>query len=202
MTTTPKHARGAGLLAAVIAAATLSGCVGGPAPAGPSDTPPPAPGTASATPTDSVAQESAKKAGIDLTELGDPIGSATIPAQGTDSAEDTLTVTLHQLKRVGPSVLGVYSFEVESSSTDAQTLRAYLGGLPWRPYLIDQVNLTKHAVLEGGTASARTDSDSVRFAPGQTHYAYAYFAGPPADVTAMDAIITEGAPPVTQVKLS
>ena len=62
------------------------------------------------------------------------------------------------------------------------------------------MNLNKHGVL-GGINGAVTNHQGGRFMPGETFYAYASFAAPPADVTTMDVMMVEGAPLATGVEI-
>jgi hypothetical protein len=78
----------------------------------------------------------------------------------------------------------------------------YLGGRRWAPYAIDPVNLNRHNVLtEHPSQSTVTDSQGAVFGPGQRLAAFAIFAAPPQDVTAMDVMLVEGAPFATGVEI-
>lgn len=150
---------------------------------------------------DTVVDEDAAAAGVDPNTVGDPIASAEAPAIVEGDPEATMTVNLHSLTRSGETVLAVYSFQVHSTHTDHQDdLYNYFGGDGWHPFLIDTKNLNRHDVLTGA-GDAQTDYMGGEFRPGQTFYAYAVFAAPPADVTTMDASLSDGVPMATGVPL-
>lgn len=154
-----------------------------------------------------VAQKSAKDAGIDLNNLGEPVHTVDIPANIEGDTDATLSVAFYGLRRSAEVLTGTYSFTLHSDSTRSTPVTVYklLGGTDWTPYLVDAVNLDKYLVLEGSDGEkAKTptsETDSVRMLPGQTIYAYALFAAPPSDVTTMDAMIVEGAPLAVGVEL-
>lgn len=144
---------------------------------------------------DDTAGESAAAAGVDLTTLGEPVATAEIPANVEGDSEATMTVELFGLEKQGETVVATFAFTVNSTSQsdEHRYLYHYLGNSGWHPYAIDTVNLNKHGVL-GGAKRGQTDYQGMRFKPGQTFYAYASFAAPPADVTTMDVMMVEGAP--------
>lgn len=164
------------------------------------------PGTASED-TDSgdtaVVDEGAAAAGVDLTEVGEPIATAEVPAVVEGDTAATMTVALYGLRREGRTLVATYSFTVHSETSDAEEwLYTYLGGQSWQPYAVDTVNLNKHGVLSGSVAErAQTDSQGMVFRPGQTLFAYAMFAAPPEAVTTMDVLLVEGAPLATGVEI-
>lgn len=158
--------------------------------------------TASPTP-GSVESQSAQEAGVDLTNLPAPIASGTMPATVDGDPNATLTVALHSLKRSGKVVTAVFSFRVTSTVQASTNLFNYLGRSVWFPYLVDVDNLNRHDTLSGGGARAMTDTVlSPKFSPGQTFFAYAMFAAPPASVTSMNVQMTSGLPTVIGVPLS
>ncbi|MEI2776002.1 MAG: hypothetical protein V9G19_08525 [Tetrasphaera sp.] len=148
-------------------------------------------------PQDDAAADSAAAAGIDLTTLGEPIATAEIPASVEGDPKATMKVVLHSLTREGETLVGTYSFTLESTADPEKDawLYDYLGDHSWSPHLIDPVNLARHDVLEADLKWAKTDSQGSKFGPGDTFYTYAAFAAPPAGVTSMTAILVEGAPP-------
>lgn len=150
---------------------------------------------------DAVVDDDTQAAGVDPSSLGDPIASAEAPAIVDGDPEATMTVNLYSLTRSGETVVAVYSFQVHSTQTDHEDwLYGYLGDQGWHPYLIDTTNLNRHDVMTGA-GSAQTAYQGAEFRPGQTFYAYAVFAAPPADVTTMDASIADGVPMATEVPL-
>lgn len=150
---------------------------------------------------DDVTAQSAAAAGIDLTDLGEPIGTATIPAVISDDPDATMDFSLYELRRDGETVIATYSVLVHSDTTDARWIYEYLGAQSWFPFLVDPVNLNRHDVLGSAGQWVMTDSQGARFRPGQTLYAMAVFAAPPEDVTTMTAQIVEGAPALTEVPI-
>lgn len=152
-------------------------------------------------PEDDVTAQSAAAAGIDLNDLGEPIGTATIPAIVSGDNDATMDITLHQLRRDGDTVVATYSFLVHADSEDPEWIYDYLGAESWRPFLIDTVNLNRHDVLGENGQWVMTGSQGAKFRPGQTYYAMAVFAAPPADVTTMTAQLVDGAPAVTEAPI-
>ena len=157
-------------------------------------------------PQDTVEDEDAQAAGVDLSDVGEPIASAEVPATVEGDPEATMTVSLYSLTRRDSTLVAIYSFRVEASaaaSTDPRWIYHYLGSTGWDPYAIDTTNLTKHGVLKGGNGlnEAQTAHQGTKFRPGQTFYAYAMFAAPPEDVTTMDVLLVEGAPLATEVEI-
>ncbi len=151
---------------------------------------------------DGVVDGSAAAAGVDLTDLGDPVATAEIPASVEGDPEATMTVQLFGLEKQGETVVATFAFTVnsEDGSDEQRQLYHYLGNTGWHPYAIDTVNLNKHGVL-GGAKTGQTDYQGSRFKPGQTFYDYASFAAPPADVTTMDVMMVDGAPMATGVEI-
>ncbi|MDO5661159.1 MAG: hypothetical protein Q4G40_00560 [Brachybacterium sp.] len=152
-----------------------------------------------------VADDGAEEAGIDVQALGDPVATVEIPAAVEGDPEATLTAELYPLERRGDTVLATVAFSVTSEmSSDDRWLYHYLGDRRWTPHAIDTVNLRKHEVMggRGGAQLAQTDSQGAKFRPGETFYAYAVFAAPPADVETMDVMVVEGAPLVKDVELT
>lgn len=151
---------------------------------------------------DKVVDERAAAAGVDLTSVGDPVATAEIPGNVEGNPEATMTVQLFGLEKQGETVVATFGFTVNSDtgSQDERQLYHFLGNAGWHPYAIDTVNLNKHGVL-GGAKVGQTDYQSMRFKPGQTFYAYASFAAPPADVTTMDVMMVDGAPMATGVEI-
>ncbi|MDN6329065.1 MAG: hypothetical protein ACTHV2_02655 [Brachybacterium sp.] len=149
-----------------------------------------------------MVDDDAAAAGVDLSSLGEPVATAEIPATVEDNDDATMTVELFGLERRDDTVVATFAFTVNSDtgSQDAQQLYHFLGYTGWHPYAIDTVNLNKHGVL-GGAKVGQTDYQSTRFKPGQTFYAYASFAAPPEDVTAMDVMMVDGAPMATGVEI-
>lgn len=153
--------------------------------------------------TDEVTEQSAAAAGIDLTDVGDPIATTTIPAVVSDDPDATMDVSLYSLERDGQTVIGTYSFHVSSDSEtqEAEWIYAYLGDTSWTPHLIDTQNLARHDVLLQAGVRAMTAYQGAKFRPGQTFFAYAAFAAPPADVTTMTASLVDGGAPVREVPI-
>ena len=156
-----------------------------------------APATAPA----SVEASSAAQAGVDLTNLPAPIASATMAAKVEGDLNAKLTIHLHSLRRTGKVVTATFSFQVASTAAEADSLFGYMDKKVWWPYLVDTQNFKRHDVVVGGGTRAKTD-DLSRFAPGQTLYAYAMFAAPPEDVTAVDVQMIDGAPTATNVPIT
>ena len=152
-----------------------------------------------------VIDEDSGLTAADITKLGDPVATAEIPALVDGDPAATMTVNLYGLKRDGKTVVGTYSFTVNTTAPDpkAVSLFSVLGDMIWFPYLVDSENLNKHLPLGGKQrlAMALTDSTFLKVTPGATLYGYAVFAAPPEDVDTMDAVIAEGAPMATDVEL-
>lgn len=155
---------------------------------------------------DPVVDEDAQAAGVDLTDVGEPIASAEVPAAVEGDPEATMTVSLHGLTRQDETLVAVYSFRVEASeaaSTDPRWIYHYAADQGWNPYAVDTTNLNRHGVLSDstGTIRSQTEYQGPKFRPGQTLYAYAMFAAPPEDVTTMDVLLIDGAPLATEVEI-
>lgn len=187
------------------AALLLTGCsLGAPAQFEESAAPAPAQSASPAEDAEEDASaESAQAAGIDPADLGDPIATITIPAVVEGDPEATMDVSLLSLRRDGKTVIANYSFLVHSTAVEQKErwIYHYLGGQAWEPHLIDSVNLTRHDVLGDYPNEAMTDYQGTQFRPGTTFYAYAAFAAPPEDVTAMNVAMVDGAPLVMDVPL-
>lgn len=151
---------------------------------------------------ESVLDEDAPSAGVDLTAAGDPVAEATVPATVSGDPEATMNVALHSLEWSGETVVAIFSFRVDSSkNSDSTDLYNYLGMKGWHPYAIDTVNLNRHGVIGQSANRAQTAYQGTRFAPGQTLYGYAMFTAPPQDVTTMDVSLIDGAPLATAVTI-
>lgn len=149
-----------------------------------------------------VADDDATGAGVDLTDLGEAVATATIPAIVEGDAGATMTVSLYGLRRTDNTLAATFSFLVTSATSDKEEwIYTYLGNQAWSPYAIDTVNLNKHGVMNKDLKKAQTDYQGVKFRPGQTLYAFAVFAAPPADVASMDVSLVDGAPLATGVKI-
>ncbi|GAA4285618.1 hypothetical protein GCM10022261_31490 [Brevibacterium daeguense] len=147
---------------------------------------------------------SAEAAGLDPANLPEPVATGEIPAvvEGDDAGEATMTVNFYGLKREGQTVVGQFSFAVNSDASDeAQWIYDYLGKQSWHPFLVDSVNLKRHGVVGSAGGKAQTNSQGPKFRPGQTFYAFAVFAAPPEDVTTMDVSVIDGMPLVTGVEV-
>lgn len=178
----------------------LAGCtIGGgePTPSGGQSS---APATGPTTP-GPVEASSAAQAGVDLTNLPAPIASATVAAKVEGDPNAKLTVHLHQLRRTGKVVTATFSFQVSSTVEQPHSLFSFMSQQSWWPYLVDTQNLKRHDVVVGGGSRAMTDVLTT-FAPGQTLYAYAMFAAPPQDVTAVDVQLIGSAPTATNVPIT
>lgn len=150
-----------------------------------------------------VSQESAAAAGIDLTQVPDPIATATVPATVEGDPEATMQVSLLSLVRDGETVIANVSFRVDSEggSTTPRWIYHYLGDFSWKPHLIDTTNLTRHDVLGTSPTWAMTESQGSKFSPGQTFYAYAAFAAPPEGTTTVNVHLVDGSPAATEVPI-
>lgn len=149
-----------------------------------------------------ITQDSATAAGVDPAELGEPIATVTRPATVPNDPDATVEVSLYSLEREGQALIGIFSFTVTSDAPNVEPawLYDYLDGNSWDPHLIDTVNLNKHDVLSDGVGrTASTDSQRFDLLPGQTVYAYAAFATPPADITTMTVQLVDGTPAVPGV---
>lgn len=165
-----------------------------------------------------VVDEDAKAAGVDPATLGEPVFSVDVPAVLTDDGlsanssstiidrDASMTVSLYGLEQHGQTVTATYSFLVHSDAADAvpEMLYHYLGGNSWDPFAVDTTNLNRHDVLSGetGAGPTKTDDRGMTFSPGQTFYAFATFAAPPADVTTMDVMLVNGAPMARGVEIT
>lgn len=155
--------------------------------------------------TQNVAQDSAAAAGVDLSDTSDPVATATVPAVVVGDPEATMDISLLSLSRDGKTLVGLFSFTVNSGKdSETDNLYSYLGAASWAPYLVDTTNLTRHDVLsdETGVTKAVTDSiSSGLFHPGQTTFGYAAFAAPPSDVSSMTVSLVDGAPAAMNVPI-
>lgn len=195
------HLRAVSAALAITAALTMSGCslVGkepasnpaGSASAGASGASGAASGAASGSKPGGAVNADAVN--IDPDNLPPSLGTVTVPAVVKDDPAATMEVNLLGLRRQDKVVVATYSFVVKSDkSTTARWLYSYLGDKGWKPTLVDTKNLKLHDVLEGDGGKAMTESQGSMFAPGQTYFAYAAFAAPPADVTDMTVKAVDG----------
>lgn len=215
MTTTTRRLLGS---LALVAALTVSGCSGGddasfedPGVTAPQtaagDSTPAQANEPTGEQTADVEQTSAKAAGVDLSALGDPVATATIPAHVQGDPKATMDVKFYGLKRHGKAVVGTFSFKVNTtkqytgSSTTGTRLYDYLGQARWTPFLVDTTNLTRHDVLEANSTKAMTSDITVHFAPGQTFYAFAAFAAPQDGTKTVTVQMVDGAPPAQGVQV-
>lgn len=150
---------------------------------------------------DEVTDQSAQEAGVDPQSLPEPIGTVTVPAQVEGDPDATMDINLHSLTRDGKTLVGIFSFQVQSDSDtdEARWIYDYLGGQGWSPHLIDTVNLNRHDVLLHTGVKAMTDYQGIKFRPGQTLFAYAAFAAPPADVDTVTVSVVDGSAALQQV---
>ena len=123
-----------------------------------------------------------------------PIFTTERPVEVKEDPNATLTVNLHQLKREGDTVTAYVSFTLNSTAKEAKDFFFLNGSLIWKPFLIDNVNLKKHTPLSTTNSQhyAMTPMEDVDLMPGQTTYAFATFAAPPADVKQMDVSLMDG----------
>lgn len=151
--------------------------------------------------TDDVTEQSASAAGIDPSTLGEPVATVTVPANVQGDNDATMDVSLYSLTRDGETVVGVFSFHVNSENGDdeARWIYHYLGSQSWNPHLIDTTNLHRHDVLMQSGVRAATDHQGVKFRPGQTLFAYAAFAAPPADIDTVTVSLVDGGAAVQEV---
>ena len=196
---------------ALVTALTLAGCSGGDEGTGkPAGSPT---GQAASTSAGAGSSQSAsagaggavnaEAVNIDPKNLPPSLGSVTVPAVVKDDPAATMKVDLLGLKRQDKVVIATYSFVVTSTSTDDEWLWDYLGRQIWNPTLVDTKNLKLHQVLRpvGGGTEVMTTYKGSKFAPGQTYFAFAAFAAPPADVTTMTVNAVEGGAAFTDVPL-
>ncbi|ATH97064.1 hypothetical protein [Dermabacter jinjuensis] len=123
-----------------------------------------------------------------------PVFTTERPVEVKEDPNATLTVNLHQLKREGETVTAYVSFTLNSTAKEAKDFFFLNGSLIWKPFLIDNVNLKKHTPLSTTNSQhyAMTPMEDVDLMPGQTTYAFATFAAPPADVKQMDVSLMDG----------
>lgn len=152
------------------------------------------------TATDDVTSQSAAQAGVDPTQLGDPIATAERPAQDDDDPEAMLRYDVYGLWRSGETVTLIAGVTPQTSSDQQQNLFGWTGSSSHDIVLIDTVNLRRHDILGQDATRAVTGAASGSFGNGQTMYLYAVFAAPPQDVTTMN-ILMGGLPAITDVPL-
>ncbi len=154
-----------------------------------------------------VSASSAAEAGIDPAALQNPIASNTITFPIAGDPKSTLKIDVLALRRSGKIVTlalamtPTYTASAKAG-TGSQTLTKQLGYGEWRPYAIDTKNLTQHDVAKTGEGSLSSAANRLELVSGQPVYAYAVFAAPPDDVTAMDLVILDEAPAFRNVPLS
>lgn len=140
-------------------------------------------------------QDASSPAGVNPATVPDAIATVTVPARVNRDKDATLDVSIHSLTREGKTVMGVFSFTLNSTADDDGRLWLYdvLGSQSWAPHFIDTQNLARHDVLRKGSTKAITDSQGSTYVrPGQTLYGYAAFAAPPEDVTSVMVSLTDG----------
>lgn len=120
-----------------------------------------------------------------------PIFTTEAPVIVKGDPNATVTASLHGLKREGETVTALYSFKLNTSVKEEQDFYYLNGGQRWTPFLTDTKNLRKHTPLatENNQERALTELMDVDIMPGQTAYAFATFAAPPADVKTMDVML-------------
>lgn len=149
--------------------------------------------------------EAARVAGVDPANPPKPIASTTVPAagDGKEVKATTMRVDLISLRRQDRLLVLTVAFTPEGEGGKAATYYTWMGsGATYSPHLVDATNLKKHEVVVAkGYTMTDTGPLAVKFAPGQTFYAYAVFAAPPEDVTTMTVHTADGAAPFTDVKI-
>lgn len=120
-----------------------------------------------------------------------PIFTTEAPAIVKGDPNATVTASLHGLKREGETVTALYSFKLNTTVKEEQGFFYLNGNERWTPFVIDTKNLRKHTPLatENNQERAMTELIDVDIMPGQTAYAFATFAAPPADVKTMDVML-------------
>ncbi|SHW80830.1 Uncharacterised protein [Mycobacteroides abscessus subsp. abscessus] len=120
-----------------------------------------------------------------------PIFTTEAPVVVKGDPNATVTASLHGLKREGETVTALYSFKLNTTVKEAQGFFYLNGNERWTPFVIDTKNLRKHTPLatENTQERAMTELHDVDIMPGQTAYAFATFAAPPADVKTMDVML-------------
>lgn len=120
-----------------------------------------------------------------------PIFTTEAPVVVKGDPNATVTASLHGLKREGETVTALYSFKLNTTVKEEQDFYYLNSGHRWTPFLTDTKNLRKHTPLatENGQERAQTILMDVDIMPGQTAYAFATFAAPPADVKTMDVML-------------
>ena len=120
-----------------------------------------------------------------------PIFTTEAPVVVKGDPNATVTASLHGLKREGETVTALYSFKLNTTVKEEQDFFYLNGSHRWTPFVIDTKNLRKHTPLatENNQERAMTELIDVDIMPGQTAYAFATFAAPPADVKTMDVML-------------
>lgn len=202
------------MLAAVTAAALLTGCAGGSeggdggakpssATSSAGDSTQESPG-ADESGEDSALDEAAKDAGIDPDNPPEPIASVTMPLSGkiANNEATQATVDLLGLKRDGELLVLTVGFTPKDGKPTS-----YFGwtGTNWAPQIVDGQNLKVHDVaqLEDANTSIATQTGpaSISVGGGDTLYLYAVFGAPPEDVETVTVKVADGAPAVTDVTI-
>lgn len=125
----------------------------------------------------------------------EPILTTKCPATVEDDPGATFTVNLHQLKKEGETVTIYVSFTLNSTTKKTENMWTLNNRSNWHPHLVDTKNMRLHEPLTSKNhgAKALTDLFETSMTGGDTVYAFATFAAPPADVTHMDVSIIDGA---------
>ncbi|MDU1122747.1 MAG: hypothetical protein E7A10_03560, partial [Dermabacter sp.] len=120
-----------------------------------------------------------------------PIFTTEAPVIVKEDPNATVTASLHGLKREGETVTALYSFKLNTTVKEEQGFYDLNSSHRWTPFLTDTKNLRKHKPLatENSHERAMTELFDVDILPGQTVYAFATFAAPPADVKTMDVML-------------
>lgn len=151
-----------------------------------------------------VVDDDAKQAGVDPSGLGEPAATVETAATVEGDPKATMTVSVYPLQRNGRAVTATYSFVVRSSAPDPQPedLYGYFGDTGWHPFAIDAKNMNRHGVISSKSGASQTNYQGAKFVPGQTFYAFATFAAPPADVKTMDVYMAENSPLASGVPIA
>jgi hypothetical protein len=186
-----------------VVAALTAGCSGS---SDPGDAAPPA-ATTTSTPVSSPSTtvdptaNGATAAGVDPSNPGPPIATATAPVAMFDDARAKLKIDVLSLKRKDKLLILTLQVTPDNSLTGPKALFTLLGNHFWSPALIDSVNLKEYDTVSG-SGQLQSGVTGVSAASGQPMYLYAVFAAPPAGVTSLNLIFTSSVPALNDIPIS
>lgn len=203
-----KTATAAAALAMTCAFGTVAGCSGGSDTAGKSATTSPSSSTASASSTSSASSSTsasssvnpsangASAAGVAETDVSKAAATTSVAFKDPYSSGKVKVAVLPLQRRGKLMILTVAFTPTIAAGSERSTASVFsvLSQHLFTPSLIDATNLKKYSVVKSGGVTLQTGETNVSAASGQPMYAWAAFAAPQDNVSALDVQISDAIP--------